>query len=306
MALPSPSFEPKTHQWRPGAVAPSREVPSQNLRCFVPQNSLFWPKTAPKPSQNGHRRKTLATLHVRLDFTVSNRPLVPFNSTICPRNGTKRCQKAPKTAQYAPTPRNQARAVSWATWLKIRFRGHLVHPQPPTFCGFHPSGWLNETRRPPYQWSLGAAGGPACPRTVGANGGSTRVPGAKKMIFSKVVPRPLGMLKQVFLGRFGPVVARFGPWKIPKCLENGPFWDHKWVKNGSKTRFSKNDPGPFGMLKQVVLAHFEPVATGFGSWSSQNALKMGHFGTKNGSKMGQKRVFPKVIPDHLGCSNKCF
>ena len=34
---------------------------------------------------------------------------------------------------------------------------------------------------------------------------------------------------------------------------------------------------------------------------------MGHFGTKHGSKIGQKRrVFPKVIPDHLGCSNKCF
>ena len=51
-------------------------------------------------------------------------------------------------------------------------------------------------------------------RTAGANGGSTRVPGAKKMTFFKVVPRPLGMLKQVFLARFEPVVARFGPWKI--------------------------------------------------------------------------------------------
>ena len=32
------------------------------------------------------------------------------------------------------------------------------------------------------------------------------------MIFSKVHHRPLGMLKQVFLGRFEPVVVRFGPW----------------------------------------------------------------------------------------------
>ena len=92
----------------------------------------------------------MATLHVRLDFTVSKSPLVPFNSTICPRNGPKSRQKALKTAQYAPTPRNQAQAVSWATWLKIRFRGHLVHPQPPTFCGFHCSEWPNETRRLPY------------------------------------------------------------------------------------------------------------------------------------------------------------
>ena len=58
-------------------------------------------------------------------------------------------------------------------------------------------------------------------------------------------------------------MARFGPWKIPKCLENGPFWDQQWVKNGSKTRFSKTDPGPFGMLKQVFLARFEPVLTEF-------------------------------------------
>ena len=89
-------------------------------------------------------------------------------------------------------------------------------------------------------------------RTAGASGGSTRVPGSKKLIFSKLVPRPLGMLKQVFLAHFEPVVTRFGPWKIPKCLENGPFWDQKWVK------------------------------------------------------MGQNRVFPKVILDHLGCSHKCF
>ena len=116
------------------------------------------------------------------------------------------------------------------------------NPQSPTFCGFEASESPNETRRPPYQWSLGAAGGPASPRTVGANGGSTRVPGAKKMLFSKVVPRPLGMLKQV-------VLAILSPW--------GRF-----------------------------------LAPG----KSQNALKMGHFGTKNGSKMGQKRVFPKVIP----------
>ena len=179
----------------------------------------------------------MATIHERLDFAVSKSPLVPFTSTICPRNGPKRRQKAPKNARRAPTPRNQARAVSWATWLKSEFRGHLVHPQPPTFCGFQASESPNEPPRPPYQWSLGGAGGQPGPRTVGANRGSTRVPGAKKLIFSKVVPRPLGMLKQVFLGRFEPMVAYFGPWKIPKCLENGPFWDQKWVKKWVKNVF---------------------------------------------------------------------
>ena len=222
------------------------------LRSFGPKTAIFRPKQPPNPRETHKRRETVATPHVRLDFAVSKCPLVPFNSTICPRNGQKRRQKAQKSAQCAPTPRNQAQAVSWATWLKSQFRGHLVHPQPPTFCGFQASETPNEPHGPP------GAGGQHGQRTVGANGGSTGVPGAKKIIFSKLVPRPLGMLKQVVLAHFEPVVTCFGAWKIPKCLENGPFWDQKWVKNGSKVRFSKSDPGPFGMLKQIFLAHFEP------------------------------------------------
>ena len=231
---------------------------------------------------------------------------MPSNSTICPRNGPKRRQKGPKFAQCAPAPRNQERAVSWATWLKVGFRGHLVHPQPPTFYGFQASDSPNETPRPPYQWSLGAVRGPASLRTVGANGGSTRVPKAKKMIFSKVVPRPLGMLKQVFLGRFERVVARFGSWKIPKGLENGPFWDQQCFKNWSKTCFSKSDPGPFMMLKQVVLAHFEPVTTGFGSWKIPKCLENGPFWDQKWVKNGSKTRFSKSDPGPFGMLKQVF
>ena len=71
------------------------------------------------------------------------------------------------------------------------------------------------------------------------------------------------MLKEVFLAHFEPAVTPFGPWKIPKCFENCLVWDQKWLKNGSKTLFSKSDPGPFGMLKHVVLANFEPDLTQF-------------------------------------------
>ena len=121
-------------------------------------------------------------------------------------------------------------------------------------------------------------------------------PRRKKKIFSKRVPRPLGMLKQVFLGRFEPVVARFGPWKILKCLDIGPFWDQQWLKNGSKTCFSKNDPGPFMMLKQVVLAHFEPVATGFGSWKIPKCLENGPFSDQKWVKNGSKTHFSNTDP----------
>ena len=59
------------------------------------------------------------------------------------------------------------------------------------------------------------------------------------------------MPKQVFLARFELMVARFGPPKIPKFLENGLFCDQKWVTNGSKLFFPKNDPRPFGVHKQL-------------------------------------------------------
>ena len=71
------------------------------------------------------------------------------------------------------------------------------------------------------------------------------------------------MLKQVVLANFEPVATGFGPRKIPKCLENGSCWNQKWVKNGSTMCFSKSDPGPFGMLKQVFLARFEPALMEF-------------------------------------------
>ena len=111
------------------------------------------------------------------------------------------------------------------------------------------------------------------------------------------------MLKQVFLARFEPVVTRFGPCKIRKCLENGLLWDQKmgqkWVK---KTHFSKSDPRTFGMLKQLFLAHFEPVVTRFGLWKVPKCLENGPFGDQKGVKKGsKKRVFPNVIRDHLGC-----
>ena len=67
--------------------------------------------------------------------------------------------------------------------------------------------------------------------------------------------------------------------------------------------FLKNDPRPCATLKQgfwTVLSLWWRILV---LRKSQNALKMDCFGTKNGSKMGQKRIFPNLILDHLGCIN---
>ena len=114
------------------------------------------------------------------------------------------------------------------------------------------------------------------------------------------------MLKQVFLGRFQPVVARFGPWKIPKCLENGLFQDQKWVQNGSKTHFSKSDSGPFGMLKQVFLADFEPEVTRFGPWKMPKCLENGPLWDQKWVKNGSKLHFLKSDPGPIGMLKQMF
>ena len=67
--------------------------------------------------------------------------------------------------------------------------------------------------------------------------------------------------------------------------------------------FLKNDPRPCATLKQVVLDLLSLWWPILSLRKSQNALKMGCFGTKNGSKMGQKHIFPNLILDHLGCTN---
>ena len=100
------------------------------------------------------------------------------------------------------------------------------------------------------------------------------------------------MLKQVVLTQFQPLVPRFRPWKILKCLEF--FKNYNMgrfeTKNGSKMRFSKSDPGPFGLLKQVFLAHFEPIEMGFAPWKIPKSVEKGPVWDQTRSKMGQKWV----------------
>ena len=83
------------------------------------------------------------------------------------------------------------------------------------------------------------------------------------MTFLKNDPTPGVTQKQMFLDRFELLVAHFGPPKIPKCVENGVFWDHKRVKNGSKPHFSKPHPRPFRVHKRgthtLFLATFIAV-----------------------------------------------
>ena len=68
------------------------------------------------------------------------------------------------------------------------------------------------------------------------------------MTFLKKDPTPCATLNQVFLDRFELVVAHFGPPKIPKCLENGLFWDQKWGAQTGEMRAFGADCGAFWPL----------------------------------------------------------
>ena len=145
----------------------------------------------------------------------------------------KKPPKAPEPAQIANNPRPRGGHI-------LGYVGHLDHPQPPTFCGLHPSnGHLPPPPPTPVLTRLQQAAslGPSrwVPKWVLR--AQPRGGGVVKKTFSKMIPDHARCQNKS--ARFEPVLACFGPPKNPKCLENGPFGVQKWVKNGLKTRFSK-------------------------------------------------------------------
>ena len=62
------------------------------------------------------------------------------------------------------------------------------------------------------------------------------------MCCSKYTFGLFGVHIQLEGGIFEPMLSNFGPSRDQKCLENVPIWDHRWLKNGSKPWFFKNDP----------------------------------------------------------------
>ena len=84
---------------------------------FVPQNSLFWPKTAPEPGQT--KGNGLYTPLARTVAPCDKEPFAPLQLCHMSEKKPKNGQKWPKLrATFVTAPQNQERAVSWATWLK--------------------------------------------------------------------------------------------------------------------------------------------------------------------------------------------
>ena len=218
----------------------------------------------------------------------------------------KKAPKSPKTcAMCTNTPKpSTGRILGYVAQIPIPRAPSP--PATPHFFWFPPLGIAQTDAWTPVPVVTSCSRRAAQPAHGGGQRWVHQGPRGEKNIFFKLFPRPLGTLKQVFFGRFEPVVARVGPRKIPKSLENGPFWDQKWVKNGSKTGFSKSDRRPFGMLKQVVLAHFEPVVTRFGPCRIPKCLKYGPFWDQKWVKNGSKTRFSKSDSRPFGMLEQVF
>ena len=93
MPLPNPSFEPQTHRWRPGAVAPSREVPSQ-ICAVLGQTQPFFAQNSPsKGSKQPNEGKWLLTSRA----ACLSRDQGTFGALSLRDISEKRPKKAPKS-----------------------------------------------------------------------------------------------------------------------------------------------------------------------------------------------------------------
>ena len=205
MALPNPNLGAPNSLLAPrGGGARSRGV-LPNVCNFGPKADIFHRKRPQNGVKTAKQRQAVAILQVHLNCCMTESPSVPCSPTICPRNVPKLAKNGLNVRCLCQTPRKprMGRIFGYVA------QGHLVHPQFPTFCGFQAPILPNESRRPLYECLLGGAGGQLGPRTAGSKGGCASIPRVKKIIFSKVVPRPFGMPKEVVSVRFQPVVARF-------------------------------------------------------------------------------------------------
>ena len=233
----------------------------------------------------------MATLHMQLDFPVLKGPLGPSNSTICPRTAPKRPPKAPLctlAADDSPKPKTdhilgyvaQNAVLSapnppatthfwWFPPLKIALRATTSSKRAKNTCFgipcgpgsflkkvifLHPVDLVDPFWHPPLWVTSCSLPQPTGPRFLGVGYCFGTKNGSKmgqKWLFPKMIPHHLGCLNKWNESILSPLQAILAPSKVTKCLDNGLFWDKKWVQNGSKMGFSKNDPTPFGVPKQV-------------------------------------------------------
>ena len=92
---------------RGGGANSGGALPKLCILC--PKTAFFGPKRPRNSFIMDKGREVVHTLHVRLDFLVTKSPLVPSNSTICPRNGPKIAKNGLECALFvSSSPKTQS------------------------------------------------------------------------------------------------------------------------------------------------------------------------------------------------------
>ena len=81
----------------------------------------------------------------------------------------------------------------------------------------------------------------------------------QKCAFPKILLDYLGCTNKWNEPILSPFQAILAPLKAERALEVRPIWDPKWLKNGSKPCFSKNDPSLVLVPKEMNTAYFQPL-----------------------------------------------
>ena len=169
------------------------------LRILCPKTALFCPKRPRNPLKTAKRRQTVPILHVRLVCPVTKSPLLPSNSTLCRRNGSKMAKNGLNVRYLCQTgpKRRTGRILGYPAQIRIPRA-----PSPtatPHFLRF-PNLRITPTRRldPRTSGHLVEPEGSTARARLGPTVGPPWSPGRKKDFFSNLFLDHLGCSNKWF------------------------------------------------------------------------------------------------------------
>ena len=128
----------------------------------------------------------------------------------------------------------------------------------------------------------------------GSYGGPKMVQNGSKMIFSKMGWESITNILEVIWTHFEAFLTVFQPANGPNYNGNRPFWDQKWLQNGSKMTFFKIDWGSIGNTLGPFWNHFEAFLTILGPANGPNYNGNGPFWVQKRVKKGSKMTLFKT------------